>query len=197
MSSYNSVNGDFADVNKVLLTDVLREEWGFDGFVSSDWVFGVHDAVRSMEAGMDVEMPMRLLRARELPKALESGRLARETVLASARRILATTLRHYAMRDEGEPPASVVAKAEHRMLARHVAARGAVLLNLWMRLSWMAYRPQTTTSTLTTTLTPIRSESTMFQTHKSSSIKTLLRLLVLQHSSHQRLQLQQPRSEVK
>ena len=128
MSSYNSVNGDFADVNKVLLTDVLREEWGFDGFVSSDWVFGVHDAVRSLEAGMDVEMPMRLLRARELPKALESGRLARETVLASARRILATTLRHYAMRDEGEPPASVVAKAEHRMLARHVAARGAVLL---------------------------------------------------------------------
>ena len=60
MSSYNSVNGDFADVNKVLLTDILRDEWGFNGFVTSDWVFGIHDAVRSLEAGMDVEMPMRL-----------------------------------------------------------------------------------------------------------------------------------------
>ena len=128
MSSYNSVNGDFADVNAVLLTDILRDEWGFDGFVSSDWVFGTHDAVRSLEAGMDVEMPFRLLRARALPEALESGQLSRETVLTSARRILATTVRHYAIRDEGEPPASVVAKAEHRVLARHVAARGAVLL---------------------------------------------------------------------
>jgi beta-glucosidase len=128
MSSYNSVNGDFADVNNVLLSEILRGEWGFDGFVTSDWVFGIHDAVRSLEAGMDVEIPLRLLRARVLPEALESGLLARETVLTSARRILATTLRHYAMRDEGEPPASVVAKAEHRMLARYVAARGAVLL---------------------------------------------------------------------
>ena len=75
---------------------------------------------------MDVEMPMRLVRARELPAALKSGRLSRETVLTSARRILGTTLRHYAIRDESEPPASVVAKAEHRILARHVAARGAV-----------------------------------------------------------------------
>jgi beta-glucosidase len=128
MSSYNSVNGDFLDVNKVLLTEILRDEWGFDGFVSSDWVFGTHEAVRSLEAGLDVEMPLRLLRARALPKALASGRLSRDTVLRSARRILATTLRHYAIRDEGEPPASVVAKAEHRVLARHVAARGAVLL---------------------------------------------------------------------
>ena len=128
MSSYNSVNGHFADVNKVLLTDILRDEWGFNGFVTSDWVFGIHDAVRSLEAGMDVEMPLRLVRARELPAALKSGRLSRETVLTSARRILATTLRHYAIRNEGDPPASVVAKAEHRILARHVAARGAVLL---------------------------------------------------------------------
>ena len=128
MSSYNSVNGAFLDVNKVLLTDILRDEWGFSGFVSSDWVFGTHDGVRSLEAGMDLEMPLRLVRARTLPKALESGRLSRETVLTSARRILATTLRHYAIRDEGQPPASVVAKAEHRVLAGHVAARGAVLL---------------------------------------------------------------------
>ena len=48
--------------------------------------------VRSLEAGMDLEMPLRLLRARTLPKALESGRLSRETVLTSARRILVCIL---------------------------------------------------------------------------------------------------------
>jgi len=128
MSSYNSVNGAFAGENKVLLTDILRDEWGFEGFVTSDWVGGTHDAVQSLEAGMDIEMPLRLLRARDLPAALRDGRVSRETVLRSARRILATCLRHYAERDEAEPAPDVVAGPEHRALARKVAASGSVLL---------------------------------------------------------------------
>lgn len=128
MSAYNSVNGKFMDLNKVLLTDVLREEWGFEGFVTSDWVFGTHDGLESLEAGLDIEMPLSLLRARELPKALKDGRLDRETVLTSARRIVGTILRHAATRDEAEPPRSVVASAEHRALARKVAERSMVLL---------------------------------------------------------------------
>ncbi|MDT0184026.1 glycoside hydrolase family 3 C-terminal domain-containing protein [Microbacterium sp. ARD31] len=128
MSAYNSVNGKFMDVNKVLLTDVLRDEWGFEGFVTSDWVFGTHDGLESLEAGLDIEMPLSLLRARELPKALKDGRLDRETVLTSARRIVGTILRHAATRDEAEPSRSVVASAEHRALARKVAERSMVLL---------------------------------------------------------------------
>jgi beta-glucosidase len=128
MSSYNSVNGAFAGENKVLLTDILRDEWGFEGFVTSDWVGGTHDAVQSLEVGMDIEMPMRLLRARELPKAMRDGRVDRATVLRSVRRILATCLRHYAERDDTEPAPGVVAGAEHRALARKVAVRGSVLL---------------------------------------------------------------------
>ena len=41
---------------------MLRDEWGFTGFVTSDWVFGTHDAVESLTAGMDIEMPLRLRR---------------------------------------------------------------------------------------------------------------------------------------
>ncbi|WP_045746881.1 beta-glucosidase [Actinoplanes rectilineatus] len=128
MSAYNSVNGKFLDVNKVLLTDVLRDEWGFDGFVTSDWVFGTHAGLESLEAGLDVEMPLRLLRARELPAALKDGRLSRDTVIRSAHRILRTTLTHAASRDQAEPSADVVAGAAHRALARRVATQAMVLL---------------------------------------------------------------------
>ena len=128
MSSYNAVNGAFAAENTVLLTDILRDEWGFKGFVTSDWVAGTHDAVESLEAGLDIEMPLRLLRARTLPSALRDGRVSRDTVLRSARRILATCLAHYAQRDESEPASALVAGADHRALAREVAVAGSVLL---------------------------------------------------------------------
>jgi beta-glucosidase len=128
MSAYNSVNGAFAGENGTLLTDILRDEWGFEGFVTSDWIAGTHDAVASLTAGMDIEMPLRLLRARHLPAALREGRVSRATVLRSARRILITCLRHYAQRDETEPASDVVAGRDHRALAREVAVAGAVLL---------------------------------------------------------------------
>lgn len=128
MSAYNRVRGEYMDVNRALLTDVLREEWGFSGFVTSDWVFGTHDAVRSLEAGMDIEMPLRLRRARELPGAARRGRLARATVLLSARRILRTSLLHAATREEATPGSDVIASAEHRALACQAAAEAIVLL---------------------------------------------------------------------
>ncbi|WP_123023752.1 glycoside hydrolase family 3 protein [Mycolicibacterium stellerae] len=128
MSSYNSVNGAFAAENDVLLTEILRDEWGFTGFVTSDWVAGTHDAVSSLDAGLDIEMPLRLLRARTLPAALRDGRVSRETVLRSARRILGTCLAHYAQRDEAEPSPALVAGTDHRALAREVAVAGSVLL---------------------------------------------------------------------
>lgn len=128
MSSYNRVRGEYMDVNRPLLTDVLRREWGFSGFVTSDWVFGTHDAVLSLEAGMDVEMPLRLLRARRLPAALRSGDLARATVLTSARRILRTCVQHAATRDVAAPTRAVIASPAHRALAHQVAAESIVLL---------------------------------------------------------------------
>jgi len=128
MTAYNRVRGQYMDVNAPLLTDVLRTEWGFRGFVTSDWVFGTHDAVASLQAGMEVEMPLRLRRARELPRALRSGAVTRHTVVEAARRILRTTVLHDATRDVAEPGVGAIASPEHRALARRVATESVVLL---------------------------------------------------------------------
>lgn len=128
MSSYNSVNGQWAGDSKVLLTDILREEWGFAGFVTSDWLWGLHDPIVSLEAGMEVEMPFRATRARSLPRALKSGRISRALVLQAGRRILSTILRHEAQLSPDIPDRSVIANSEHRALARRAAAQGMVLL---------------------------------------------------------------------
>ena len=57
MCSYNRINGTFAAENKRLLTDILRDEWGFDGYVMSDWGATTADRVKCLEAGMELEMP--------------------------------------------------------------------------------------------------------------------------------------------
>ncbi|MBW4041975.1 MAG: glycosyl hydrolase [Acidobacteria bacterium] len=128
MSAYNRVRGEYMDVNRPLLTDVLRDEWGFTGFVTSDWVFGTHDAVAGLEAGLDIEMPLRMQRARELPAALARGAVPRATVLRSAHRILRTCVLHAATHDARRPSPSVVASPAHRALARRAATEAIVLL---------------------------------------------------------------------
>jgi beta-glucosidase len=57
MSAYNSVNGDWCGHSRHLLTEILKEEWGFDGTVITDFIFGIRDATASLKAGLDIEMP--------------------------------------------------------------------------------------------------------------------------------------------
>ena len=127
MTAYNRVNGAWAGESRQLLTGILRDDWGFAGFVMTDFVWGLRHPVESVAAGQDLEMPMRQQRARTLPAALRDGRLDRRDVERSAGRLLATQIR-YAARARPAPPASVVASPEHRELARTVARRGCVLL---------------------------------------------------------------------
>ena len=74
MSSYNMVNGAFADENKHLLRDILRGEWGFEGVVVSDWA-GTNNTVASTIAGSDIEMPGCRYGADDIVKAVEAGKL--------------------------------------------------------------------------------------------------------------------------
>ncbi len=128
MSAYNSVNGEWCGQNRPLLTDVLRGEWGFAGFVMSDFIWGLRDPVGSVAAGLDLEMPFAQQRARVLPAALASGELDRGDAERAARRIVATQLRYAAGLPAAGPGPEVVASAAHRALARDVAGRSMVLL---------------------------------------------------------------------
>ena len=93
----------------------------------TDFIWGMRDPIASVAAGQDLEMPFRQQRASALPTALVDGSLKRADVARAARRQLSAQIR-LALRAHPIPDADVVASADHRMLAREVAVRGAVLL---------------------------------------------------------------------
>jgi beta-glucosidase len=128
MTAYNAVGGTWCGEHERLVTGVLRDDWGFDGYVITDFVFGLRDPVRSVLAGVDVEMPFRQQRAPVLPAGLEDGRLPIEAVTAAASRVVATLLRFADRITAPRPGPDVVASTEHRALAREVAQRSLVLL---------------------------------------------------------------------
>lgn len=127
MSAYNSVNGEWCGQNQYLLTDILRDEWGWDGFVTSDFIFGLRDAAKSVIAGLDIEMPFRQQRALALAEAIETGVLAESDVDRSVERIVATLLRFAAVFEQ-QPSPDVIGCDDHRALARGVAGASTVLL---------------------------------------------------------------------
>ena len=127
MSAYNSVNGSWCGENEQLLTEILRQQWGFDGFVISDWIFGLRDGVKSVRNGLDVEMPYRMIRHAPIVAAIDSGELSMDVVDAAVERTLATMLRF----DIGARPisdSSVLVSDAHRELAREAAQKSMVLL---------------------------------------------------------------------
>jgi beta-glucosidase len=128
MSAYNSVNGEWCGQSSALLTDVLRTEWGFEGFVISDWILGLRDAATSLNAGLGLEMPYRMVRAQDLPDALERGEVSWEQVDAAVTQLVATLLRFDEVLSKPSPPRDVLGAPEHRSLAREVAAASVVLL---------------------------------------------------------------------
>lgn len=89
MNAYNAVNGTFCAENKKLLTDILRKEWGYRGFVVTDWG-AVKDRVNGLEAGVDLEMPGSTTGKTEaITEAVEEGRLSMETLDQAVRNVLA------------------------------------------------------------------------------------------------------------
>jgi len=128
MSAYNSVDGEWCGENRMLLTDILRDEWGFEGFVISDWIFGLRDAARSLHAGLDLEMPYRMIRAEHLGPALAAGDVSCDEVDRAVERIVTTRRRFERVLDRRPPDRDVLACPAHRALAREAAAKSVVLL---------------------------------------------------------------------
>ncbi|MER5258007.1 glycoside hydrolase family 3 C-terminal domain-containing protein [Streptomyces sp. NPDC002855] len=124
MCAYNRVNGVHASQNPWLLTDVLRDEWGFDGVVVSDWG-AVVDRARALAAGLDLEMPSSSgAGPARAVTAVESGELSAGALDRSAARVVALA-RKAAAHARPDAPFD---PAAHHDLAREVATRGAVLL---------------------------------------------------------------------
>lgn len=124
MSSYNKVNGSYVGENKELLTDILRDEWGFDGFVVSDWG-AVSDRIKALQAGLDLEMPASGgMRDAQIVKAVQNGTLEKNVLDTTCERILNIVYRYMENRDEN---AVFDLEADHEK-AREVAHETIVLL---------------------------------------------------------------------
>ena len=126
MSGYNRLNGTFCSEHHWLLTELLRDEWGFDGLVVSDW-FGTHSAAESLLAGLDVEMPgPPRARGEHLRAALERGDVTVDDLDRSVARVLA--LADWTGAADTGTTEVTADDPETRSVIRRATARGAVLL---------------------------------------------------------------------
>ena len=129
MSAYNQVNGDFSGESKLLLTDILRNDWGFKGFVSTDWMYGVYDGVKAVKAGLDVEMPFqKAYRYDTLKTGIAEGEITESNIDTLVLRSLKTRLKYAYALDPIDYNKSLILKPEHIALAKEAAEKGMVLL---------------------------------------------------------------------
>ena len=123
MCSYNQINGTFASENKWLLTDVLRGEWGFKGYVMSDWG-AVNDRVKGLEAGLELEMPASGGdNDAMIVKAVKDGALEEKILDQGVERILRIIFEYAAHRK----PQEFTMEKDH-VEAQHIAEESMVLL---------------------------------------------------------------------
>ncbi|MEM1106405.1 MAG: glycoside hydrolase family 3 C-terminal domain-containing protein [Pseudomonadota bacterium] len=128
MSAYNKVNGEYCGQHRELLTDILRHEWGFDGFVHSDWIMGVYHPYGAA-AGLDVENPEPVHFGAKLIAAVEQGQIEPGLVDTACRRILTTIYRFACAQDPYDAYTDdMVASPAHVAIAREAAEKSAVLL---------------------------------------------------------------------
>src|SRR5882762_1318910 len=125
MCSYNRVNGDYACENKYLLTDVLKKDWGFKGFVLSDWQ-GTHSAAKASAAGLDHEEPGEIFYGDAMKKAVESGKVSKAELDEHVHRILRSM---FATGVIDDPPEKSVVDVEGGFeVAQKIAEQSIVLL---------------------------------------------------------------------
>jgi beta-glucosidase len=126
MCGYNKINGTYCSDNKRLLTDILRDEWGFDGVVMSDWS-AMNDRVAAFKAGCDLNMPGGAdYMEKDVIDAIISGKLSKDDVRRSAKRV-AKWAKKYAF-SESDKYKNVCDYYAHHELAREIAEQSAVLM---------------------------------------------------------------------
>ena len=128
MSAYNKVNGWWCSENKVLLTGILKNEWGFKGLVVSDWV-STHSTVNAANNGLDLEMPSGdVFSKAKLKKAISEGKVSEATINDKITRILRVKFQAGLFDRQISPDTTVLTGEAHKNLAREIARESIVLL---------------------------------------------------------------------
>ena len=124
MGAYNKLNGTYLCENKLILTDILRDEWGFDGYIMSDWG-AMNDRVDALKAGCELEMPGMTDRTdKELIAAVQSGDLDEELLNRAVERFLTVVFKYV---DNRNQEAVFDREADHQV-ARELAEESSMLL---------------------------------------------------------------------
>lgn len=124
MGSYNKLNGTYLCENKLILTDILRDEWGFDGYIMSDWG-AMNDRVDALKAGCELEMPgMTDRNDKEIIAAVQSGDLDEELLNRAVERFLTVVFKYVDNRNQE----AVFDKEADHQVARELAEESSILL---------------------------------------------------------------------
>lgn len=127
MSAYNLYQGEHCGQSEYLLTDVLKEEWDFDGLVMSDFVWGVRDTVKAGNSGQDLEMCNTHFYGENLVNAVREGKVPEDKIDESALRLVRTVLA-FTEADQDDYPESLLGCEEHIALALETAEKGITLI---------------------------------------------------------------------
>lgn len=129
MSAYNKVRGAYCGENKYLLTDILRNEWGFKGFVTSDWFWGLRNTLNGINAGMNIEMPTaKHYKLSNIKKLLKEGKITTGEIDSLVQPIVRTKLEWASRKDEITYQKRLLGCDKHISLAKEAAEKSAVLL---------------------------------------------------------------------
>jgi len=125
MCSYNRINGVYASQHDTLLNKILKEEWGFEGLVVSDWAAN-HTIVESVQNGLDLDMPGPARYYKFLAESVQNRQISEKAIDRAARRVLRIVIRSGRM--DGTAPRGSVNTPEHQALARRLAEEAITLL---------------------------------------------------------------------
>ena len=129
MNAYNKVNGKYCGHNPHLLHEILKGDWNFKGFVITDFVLGIYDGKKAVNAGVDIEMPIaKCMRPRRLLRFLEKGNISIEQIDEAVLRILRLKLRFAHKGDPEVYSKEKICCNEHIQLALEAAKKSIVLL---------------------------------------------------------------------
>ncbi|MED0989839.1 glycoside hydrolase family 3 C-terminal domain-containing protein [Bacillus nitratireducens] len=124
MSAYNKINGEYASENNYLLNDILKDEWGFEGIVVSDWG-AVNERVASLANGLELEMPSSFgIGEKKIVDAVNGGELSVEKLDQTVERLLNIIFKAV----DNQLENAVYSKDAHHQLAREVASESMVML---------------------------------------------------------------------